>query len=119
MFGLSKEITVSVGSTTEVTIFSFDPRFHYKNIIFTLNFHMHYSRVYLIVQAFAQKIVQSSFVITEIVVSSLLCSKKYLSWNWYSIFSLFTIIPSQSNLSTFQFDPGSGILFIHIGIHVM
>ena len=46
VFGLSKEITVSIGGTTEVTIFSFDPRFHYKNIIFTLNFHMHYSRVY-------------------------------------------------------------------------
>ena len=29
---------------------------------------------------------QSSFVITKIVVISLLCSKKYLSWNWYSIF---------------------------------
>ena len=70
-------------------------------------------------QAFTQKIVQSSFAITKIVVSSLLCSKKYLFWNWYSIFSPFTIILSQGNLSKFQFDPGCGILFIQTGIHVM
>lgn len=119
VFGLSKDIPVYVGSSIEVKIFSFDPPFHYKTIIFTLNFHMHYCRVYWIVQAFTQKIVQSSFVVTKIVVSSLLCSKKYLSWNWYSIFSLFTIIPSQSNLTKFLFDTGCGILFIQIGIHVI
>jgi len=42
VFGLSKQIPVSVGSSIEVTNFSFDPRFPYKTIILTLNFHTHY-----------------------------------------------------------------------------